>query len=177
MPRRERQRQNPLHEALNKVKQRLRQSPFAFISQRFEEVAVALQQDLQHGFVSRDAESKLSGSIDSMLDLLPQLFGEKFWFDVGMISALAEEWSQGHTQLSGTIFPKPYEEWGHTSISLPTYGHRATYVIDLILIPGNNRLEDVDLLAYPFLNHELGHNALFKYDTIFPQSFWPVLEQ
>src|SRR5712691_5868169 len=32
-------------------------------------------------------------------------------------------------------------------------------------------------LAYPFLTHELGHNALFKYDKVFPQSFWPVLEQ
>jgi hypothetical protein len=177
MPRRERQRQNPLSEALDRVKQRLGQSPFAFISQKIEEVVFALQQDLQQGFVSQDAESKLSGSIDGMLDLLPQSFGEKFWFDVGMISTLVEEWSQGSTRLSGTIFPKPHEDWGHTSISLPAYGDRATYVIDLILIPGHNRLADVDLLVYPFLNHELGHNALFKYDTVFPQSFWPVLEQ
>jgi hypothetical protein len=44
-------------------------------------------------------------------------------------------------------------------------------VIDLILLPGDDRLEDVDLLAYPFLTHELGHNALFKYDKVFPQSF------
>ena len=50
-------------------------------------------------------------------------------------------------------------------------------MIDLILLPGDDRLEDVDLLAYPFLSHELGHNALFKYDKVFPQSFWPVLEQ
>jgi hypothetical protein len=69
------------------------------------------------------------------------------------------------------IVPKPSQDWGHMSLPLATYDQTATHVIDLILLPGDDRLEDVDLLAYPFLTHELGHNALFKYDKVFPQSF------
>lgn len=177
MPRRERHTQDPLSQALNKIRQRLGQSPLSFISRKVEEAVFTLQQDLQHGLVGEDVASKLSGCIDGMFDLLPQSFGEKFLFDVGMISTFGEEWSQGSIQLSGTIFPKPSANWGHMSLSPPTYGWVVIPVIDLVLIPGNDRLEDIDLLVYPFLSHELGHNALFKYDTVFPQSFWPVLEQ
>jgi hypothetical protein len=112
-----------------------------------------------------------------MLALLPQSFRERFYFDASMIFALSEEWSQGSTRLSGMIVPKTSQDWGHMSLPLATYDQTATHVIDLILFPGGDRLEDVDLLAYPFLSHELGHNTLFKYDKVFPQSFWPVLEQ
>ena len=177
MPRRVRHQQDPLSQSLNKARQMFGQSPFSFICRKVEEVVFALQQDLQHGLVGQDAASGLSGYIDGILNLLPQSFGERFFFDVGMITALAEEWSQGSTRLSGTIFPKPSTDWGHMSLPLANYGRAAIPVIDLVLIPGDDRLEDIDLLVYPFLSHELGHNALFKYDTVFPQSFWPMLEQ
>ena len=63
------------------------------------------------------------------------------------------------------------------SLPLATYDRTATHVIDLVLIPGDDRLEAVNLLAYPFLTHELGRNGLSKYNKVFPQSFFPVLEQ
>ncbi len=169
--RRARHKQNPLSQSLDKARRMLELSPLSFIFPKVEEVA------LQHNLVGQDAASRLSGYIDGMLNLLPQSFGERFYFDAGMISALSEEWGQGSTRLSGTIIPKPSQDWGHMRLPLATYDRTATHVIDLVLFPGEDRLEDVNLLAYPFLTHELGHNALFKYDKVFPQSFLPVLEQ
>src|SRR5207244_10946688 len=121
--------------------------------QAVEEVVYPLQQDLQRGFVGQDAADWLSGHIDRILALLPQSFGERFYFDASMISALSEEWSRGSTRLSGMIVPKPSQDWGHMSLPLATYDRTATHVIDLVLLPGDDRLEDVDLLADPFLGH------------------------
>jgi hypothetical protein len=170
VPRRERHKQDPLRQMLG-------QSPLSCVYQKVEEVVFALQQELQHGLVHQDVISRLSGYIDGMLALLPQSFGDRFYFDACLIGALSEEWSQGGTQLSGMIVPKLSREWGHMSLPLATYGREATHVIDLVLIPGDDRLEDIDLLAYPFFCHELGHNALFKYDPVFSQSFRSMLEQ
>jgi len=175
--RRARRKQDPLSQSLDKARRMLETSPLVCIYQKVEEVVSTLQQDLQRGFAGQDAADWLSGHIERMLDLLPQSFGERFYFDASMIGALSEEWGGGSTRLSGMIVPKPSQDWGHMSLPLATYDRTATHVIDLVLIPGEDRLEDVDLLAYPFLSHELGHNALFKYDKVFPQSFWLVLEQ
>ena len=177
MARRERRKQDPLSQSLDKARRMLELSPLVCIYQKVEEVVSTLQQDLQRGFAGQDAADWLSGHIERMLDLLPQSFGERFYFDASMIGALSEEWGGGSTRLSGMIVPKPSQDWGHMSLPLATYDRTATHVIDLVLLPGEDRLEDVDLLAYPFLSHELGHNALFKYDKVFPQSFWLVLEQ
>jgi hypothetical protein len=177
VPRRERHRQDPLSRSLDKVRQTLGQSPLSCVYQKVAEIVFALQKELQHGLVHHDAHSRLSGYIDGMLALLPQSFGDRFYFDACLISALADEWSQGCARLSGMIVPKLSSEWGHMSLPLPTYGREATHVIDLVLIPGHDRLEDIDLLAYPFFCHELSHNALFKYDMVFSQSFRSILEQ
>jgi hypothetical protein len=178
MPRRERHNQDPLSQVLNRVRQILGPSPLSCIGQKIEDVVLTLQQCILQGFVEQgDAVDTLSGSITGMLDLLPQSFGQRFWFDAGMIKALSEEWSHGGIRLSDMIVPKPSQDWGHMSLPLATYGYGATHVIDLILIPGNDRLEEVDLLTYPFLCHELGHNVLFKHNTMFPQRFVFPLEQ
>ena len=177
MARRARRKQDPLSQSLDKARRMLELSPLVCIYQKVEEVVSTLQQDLQRGFAGQDAADWLSGHIERMLDLLPQSFGERFYFDASMISTLSEAWGGGSTRLSGMIVPKPSQDWGHMSLPLATYDRTAMHVIDLVLIPGEDRLEDVDLLAYPFLSHELGHNALFKYDKVFPQSFWLVLEQ
>ena len=137
-----------------------------------------LQQDLQHGLVAQDVVGWLSSSIAGMLDHLPHSFGKRFYFDFWMIDALSEEWSQGGIQMSPMIVPKPSKHWAHMSLPLASYGQgTTTHVIDLVLIPGDDRLEEIDLLAYPFLCHELGHNILFKRDMVFPQRFASVLEQ
>jgi hypothetical protein len=50
-------------------------------------------------------------------------------------------------------------------------------VVDLILIPGDDCLEEIDLLAYTFLCHEMGHNALFRHGSAFAATFTAVLER
>ena len=88
MPRRERHKQDPLSLSLDKVRRMLGPSPLSFIFPKVEAVVLALQRDLQHSLVGQDAASRLSSYIDGMLNLLPQSFGERFYFDAGMISAL-----------------------------------------------------------------------------------------
>ena len=110
--RRERHKQDPLSQSLDKARRLLEPSPLAFICRQVEEVVSTLQQDLQRGFVGQDAIDWLSGHIERMLDLLPQSFGERFYFDASMISALSEEWSRGSTRLSGMIVPKPSQNGG-----------------------------------------------------------------
>jgi hypothetical protein len=75
------------------------------------------------------------------------------------------------------ILPKPAKEWGHMSVPLATCGKASTHVIDLILFRGEDELERVDLLEYPFLCHEMGHNALFKYGMSFADRFAAELER
>src|SRR6185369_5310451 len=105
--RRERRKQDPLNQVLDKVRRILAPSPLACICQQLEEVLFPLQ----HGLAGHDAVDRLSASIAGMLDLLPQSFGERFYFDAGMIAALAEEWSRESTRLSSMIVPKPSNDW------------------------------------------------------------------
>src|SRR5205823_14284386 len=120
--------QDPLSQGLAKARRRLELSPLFCIYQKVEDMASTLQQDLQRGFVGQDAADSLSGHIDRMLELLPQSFGERFYFDASMILALVEEWSRGNTQLSGMIVPKTSQDWGHMSLPLATYDRIATHM-------------------------------------------------
>ena len=113
MARRARHKQDPLSQSLDKARRMLELSPLYFIFPKVEEVVSTLRQDLQHGFVGQDTADWLSGYIDRMLNLLPESFGERFYFDASMISALSEEWSRGSTRLSGMIVPKTSQRWGH----------------------------------------------------------------
>src|SRR5262249_30456443 len=118
--RRERHKQDPLSQSLDRARQMHELSPLSCIYQKVEEVISTLQQALQCGFAGQEAADWLSGYIDRMLYLLPQSFGERFYFDASMISALSEEWSRGSTRLSGMIVPTTSQDWGHMSLPLAT---------------------------------------------------------
>ena len=48
-------------------------------------------------------------------------------------------------------------------------------MIDLIILPGEDQLDDVDLLSYPLLAHELGHYLLLRDDSSLRNAFSPCL--
>src|SRR5438874_9089615 len=79
--RRARHKQDSLSQSLDKARRMIELSPLSCIYQKVEEVVSTLQQDLQRGFVGQNAVDSLSGHIDRMLALLPQSFGERFYFD------------------------------------------------------------------------------------------------
>lgn len=176
MGRRSRGRTDDLSQALTKVGRRCEGTPLACVGEQLQEVIASCQKDLQLGYVAQEEASRLAAHATGVLEQLPQTFGDRFRLDAGIIAALAEAWSS-RVKLSGMIMPTPSKEWGHLTIPLAGYGNQAVHVIDLILVPGDDCLQDVDLLAYPFLCHELGHNALFKNDLSFSSSFSGEVER
>jgi len=177
VPRRNRDKHDRLSQALERVGRRFDQTPLSCIGSKLKEIVRDVQNGLLTGQVAQEQANKLADYLEGIVERLPQSFGDRFRFDSGMIAAIAEEWNAGGTQLSTMLLPRPSPEWGHHSVAMPTYSEQAAHVIDLILMPGEDNLDDIDLLAYPFLGHEMGHNALFKHEGIFSDAFGQRLQQ
>ena len=97
----------------------------------------------------------------------PSHLGPRFDFDAWMIRSISDEWEQGPASLSQMVIPCHGREWQHSSLHLPSLDPDAVPRIDLITFPGHDSLEDVRLLEYPWLCHELAHNLLFRHDHRF----------
>lgn len=177
MARRTRDKHDRLSQAFERVSRRLDKSPLSCIGRKLQEFVGDVQYALRAGQVTQEQANKLADYLEGFIERLPQSFGDRFRFDAGIIAAIAEEWNAGGTQLSTMILPRPSAEWGHQSLAMPTYSGQTAHVIDLILVPGEDNLDDIDLLAYPFLGHEMGHNALFKHEAVFSDAFEKQLQQ
>jgi hypothetical protein len=162
---------------LERVRRRYERSPLSSVGDKLAQTIREVQHGLQIGHVMLEDANKLAGYVERAIDMLPPSFGDRFRFDAGMVAAFADEWASGGTRLSSMIVPLPAEEWGHKSLTMPTRRGESAYVIDLIFTPGDDNLDDIDLLTYPFLGHELGHNALFKHEGVFSQDFEKDLQR
>ena len=154
--RRNRDRHDRLSQAFERVSRRFDQTPLSCIGIKLHEFVREVQNGLRAGQVTQEQAKKMGDYLEGIIDRLPQTFGDRFRFDAGMIAAIAEEWNASGTQLSSMLLPRPSAEWGHQSVPMPTYSDQAAHVIDVILLPGEDNLDDIDLLAYPFLGQELG---------------------
>lgn len=177
MARRNRDNHDRLSKALERVGRRFDQSPLPCVGSTLRQYVQDVQCGVRAGQVSLEDANRLATYLEVVIDRLPDTFGDRFRFDAGMITAIAEEWNGGAAQLSSMILPRAAAEWGHQSMPMPTYSGESAHVIDLILMPGEDNLDDIDLLTYPFLGHELGHNMLFKHDAIFAGEFQKQLER
>jgi hypothetical protein len=128
------------------------------------------------GSLSPDRLSELCSYVSYVVNRLPQSFGHRFFFDAAMIRAIAADWA-GSLTLSPMVVPSYDPAWGHRSFKMPSEAGQPAYLIDIILLRGDDRLEDVNLLAYPWLAHELGHYVFFKDDSPFRGAFVPSLQR
>lgn len=177
MARRNRDKHDRLSQAFERIGRRFDQTPLSCIGSKLHDFVRDVQNGVQAGLITQEQANKFADYLEGIIDRLPQTFGDRFRFDAGMIAAIAEEWNGSGTQLSNMLLPCPSAEWGHQSVAMPTYSDQSAHVIDLILMPGDDNLDDIDLLAYAFLGHELGHNALFKHEAIFSEAFEKQLQQ
>jgi hypothetical protein len=115
--------------------------------------------------------------VEGALDLLPQSFGNRFYFDAIEIQALSEALSQGPIRLSQMIVPRHDKEWGHATVAMPSELSGKHHVVELIYFPGEDHVDDINLLVYPFLCHELVHDLLFRDDSPFKERFEVRLNQ
>ena len=145
------------------------ESPLFEIGQSLNETVREIQRAVLHD--SRLSEAALVRDVDTMLDLLPTTFGDRFRFDSAMILATSEALREIGLQLNPMIVPLHSKTWGHDSLPLPWNKGKKISMVDFILIPGNDEVGDINLLSYPFIFHEIGHNLLFRYGSIFSDNF------
>lgn len=116
--------------------------------------------------------------VSTVLQILPETFGERFWFDCQMIAAIQSSWNKSVQRLSGTILAKPDQEWSHKSVFIPIGNDRdKAKAINVISIPGRDDLTEVDLLEYPWMCHELAHNLFYYDDLPFVEGFNKSLDR
>lgn len=175
MARRTHHRLDGFQSVLSKIES-LINSPLKEIGQRLKEAVIDIQQVLRSSGGCLN-EAGLAKDIDSMLDLLPVSFGDRFRFDSAMIGATAEALSEVGLQLNPMIVPLHSKTWGHDSLPLPWDKGSEISMVDFILIPGDDKLEDINLLCYPFIFHEVGHNLLFRYGSVFSNNFQAELDR
>ena len=68
------------------------------------------------------------------------------------------------------------KEWGHLTVPMPSSDGVSAHAVDVILFPGDDDIEPIDLLDYPWIGHELGHNFHFRPDR-FAGYFRPPLNE
>jgi hypothetical protein len=125
--------------------------------------------------LSSDKLQTLVNYVAYLLRRLPRMFSARFGFDAALIAAIVED-SGPTAGFSSMLVPRYEREWGHESLMMPAEGGKS-HVIDLILIPGQDQVRDIDLLSYPWLGHELAHNLLFRHDSTFRASVSREMEK
>lgn len=118
-----------------------------------------------------------SGKICGIVARLPQTFGARFFFDAAFITALARDFAS-ELPLSGMVVPRCGQEWGYERLEMPweenaQFGH----AVHLIYVPGQDRVEYVDLLDYPFMAHEWGHYIMLRHGSSFSRDFQGELDE
>lgn len=154
-------------EVLRQLEQ-LRDTPLTNIADKLESDLKFLMAAIQAGNAVPSLLAPLVLQIEAILQILPGSFGDRFWFDAQMISAICSGWNRTTQRLSATIIPKTGAVWAHESafITSSTVTDRIKS-INLIHLPGKDTLSDVDLLTYPFICHELAHNLFYYEDDQF----------
>jgi hypothetical protein len=155
---------------------RLLASPLRAIAEKLGQDLDEAECAYRAGSLSADKLSELCSYVSYVVNHLPQTFSDRFFFDAAMIRAIAADWG-GSLTLSPTVIPSYDPEWGHRRLRMPSELGQPAHLIDVILFPGGDRLEDVNLLAYPWLTHELGHYVLFRDDSPFRGAFVPSLQK
>jgi hypothetical protein len=160
---------------LTQVERRFQDSPLSAIGNLLGRTLTALQASAQAGFTPPESVDYVVTYTSSVLDSLPSSFGERYAFDARFLASLLEDCSQGGAQFSPMLIPKPSDSWGHQTV-VPSPEGKSAFTVDVILLPGEDDLNDVDLREYPFACHELGHNALFKQGDVFCSAFSQTLD-
>ena len=125
--------------------------------------------------VSGTPES-LADYAEQFLDRLPRSFGPRFLFDSALLMTLAESWNP-RLQLRRLMLPTYGAKWGYQALPLPSTDGKSAWVIDLFCFRGDEHLDSIDLLDYPWRVHELGHLLLRNNPSGFQQEFMSLLNE
>jgi len=168
MPRRDAPKRDLVAEALAAI-QPLKQSVLAEIARQLENDLLAASEAHRAGQLRTPELMGIAAYVRTIARSLPSSFGRRFGFDAAQIRAMSADWGD-RDLFSLMIVPRYHDDWGHASLYMPTVvtktlaGDQQVHMIDLILLPGPDQIDQIDLLSYPWLAHELGHNLMFRHD-------------
>ena len=168
--------QNKTEDVLQQLR-KLRDTPLSNIGDTLESDLNFVANAIQAGSANPSLLVAVVQEIEEILQILPDSFGDRFWFDAQMIYEFQQSWNGDTQRLSGTVIPKTGKAWGHESVFVTsTSANERIKSINLIHLPGQDKLSDVDLLTYPFICHELAHNLFYFDDNEFVVRFRRALD-
>jgi hypothetical protein len=174
--RRSRDRQNQLQHQLVQVERRFQNSPLGEIGKMLAASISEVHNSAEAGSTLPEQAEKMAAYVASVLECLPDSFGDRFTFDAQLIGTLAVEYTGASVSLSKMLVPKPSETWGHQTVTMPSMDGKNAHTVDVLHLPGDDNPDDIDLLEYPFICHELGHNILFRNGDGFIAAFAEQLD-
>lgn len=169
MPRRSASGQEFFQAAIQKVNA-LARTPLQAINKKLSNFLEDARAAFLAKSLSEDQLGQVGKSICDIVDHLPRTFGKRFFFDAALIRSLSKDWSDSLT-VSGMLMPHYAEHWGYLRLIMPSENTNDAHVVDLIHMPGQDRLEDIDLLSYPWIAHEWGHYVMLRHDCLFSPCF------
>lgn len=162
-----------LEDLVERVRQKYRGTPLAVIGRKLEDGLEFILNAVRAGRTDTSAAEGLGAFVERTISLLPQSFGERFMFDSALIQAVCEEWERGgRVALSRMILPRHGgTDWGYQVIPMQPEGGEYAHVVKIVHLPGEDSRNRIDLLDYPFLLHELGHDLLNQRECRFAENF------
>lgn len=150
---------------------RLQDAPIGVVFAKLEEGLAFTRSAFSSGGLQALHFEAFVSQVRTMMQILPAQFDVRFLFDAQMLQAIRDSWNGGQQKLSNMIIPCLGDEWSHQRAFLPEVrkADEPNLVINLIHFPRSHSSDDIDLLSYPFLCHELAHNLYFYDDSFFTQ--------
>jgi len=175
LARRDREREQPIDTALAKVS-RLSQTPLDQVGQRLEDALKQAKRSFEARELDANSFAAVCTHIARMVDRLPASFEDRFLFDSALIRGIGDDLGS-EVALSRMIVPRHESDWGYERVSMPSEDRTSAHMMELIHLPGKDRLSEVDLLSYPWIIHELGHYILGRHSDRFIPAFTEELKR
>jgi hypothetical protein len=136
---------------------------------------IDLLRDLQTEGGVEGAIAGLLQRADLCASLMPSKFGNRFWFDASLLQATVRELACESIALPRSIVPCLEQEWGYLPFVLFGEEKRGAHIVEFIFIRQGQDEDDINLLDYPFLHHEIAHAILRRFGKPFEEAFSKAL--
>ena len=154
--------------------------PFEPVVCNIRKALDSYDQAKQHGSLDAAAVLQFAEVHRRAIKLLPppRHVGQRFFFDSGLMHSIAGAWSNSQLAISKLIYPKYEASWDYQHVVLGPAHDGKNAAVDVIGFRKLASLDNVDLLDYPWLIHELGHSIFQEHhDTGFDDSVTRVLQE
>lgn len=158
---------------VERVRNKYSGTPLAAIGRKLEDDLGFMLNAVRGGSPEAFAAEALGAFVERVMDLLPQSFGQRFMFDSALMQAVCEEWGQGErVGFSGMMLPGHGRKgWAYQGVPMQPEGMGHAHLVKIVHFPGEDSRNDIDLLDYAFLFHELGHDVLNRPECRFAENF------